>query len=74
MNPNFFAILALDIANERVRDAQRRHRYQAFLAPDRPNVIRRSVARAAVALSRGSAAVARRLDDRALVSGRSSLA
>ena len=72
MNPNFYAILALDIANERVRDAERLNR---FRTPDYgPSLVRRSMARAAAALSRSSASVANRLDERAMVRGRSSLA
>jgi hypothetical protein len=72
MNPNFYAILALDIANERLRDAERLNRFRSF--DHGPNVVRRSMARAAAALSRSSASVANRLDGEAMVRGRSSVA
>jgi hypothetical protein len=72
MNPNFLALMALDIANERVRDAERLNRFRS--SDSGPNVVRRSIARAAAALSRGSASVANRLDDQAVARGRSSLA
>lgn len=59
-----YTILALDLANERTRDARdlRRAEHLAAEAPNRPSVLRRGLAAALAAISLGSAAAARRLD------------
>jgi hypothetical protein len=63
MHPAFYAIAAIDLANERVRQAEARHRYRDALDhPNTPGATRRFAARAAAGLSRVSASVARRLD------------
>jgi hypothetical protein len=61
---NQYAFLALELANDRVREAARKSRYFANddLAEPTPGIARRSLARVAAAVSRGSADVARRLD------------
>lgn len=67
MMSNFYTFLALDLANERVREAENRARFLRFdgeLPDAAPGLARRSLARAAATVSRGSAALARRLDDR----------
>ena len=59
-----YTFLALDIAAERSHEAAR-HRRAAVLAagqPARPSLLRRGLARSLAAVSRGSAAVVRRLD------------
>lgn len=62
MTPNHLAILALDIAHERVAEAE-----QARLARSAsragPSPLRRSLARFAGAISQWTAALAYRLDD-----------
>jgi len=62
---NYWTFIALDIANERAREADR-HRL-AMLArgayPARDRSIRHAIAVAVAALSRASAALARRLDE-----------
>jgi hypothetical protein len=62
---HFYTYLAIDLANERVREAQDAHR--AALARsnriERPSVVRRSLARGLAAVSIGSALIVRRLDD-----------
>jgi hypothetical protein len=59
-----FTYLALDIANERSREAldERRAAIARAGLPERPSVLRRGLAQALAAVSRGSAAAARRLD------------
>ena len=59
-----YTILALDLANERTRDARvmRRAEHLATEGPARPSVVRRALAYALAAVSQGSAAAARRLD------------
>lgn len=59
-----YAFLAFDIANERVREADR-HRFAAMAINDRASSAsraRRLMARILASISRGSAAVVRRLD------------
>ena len=74
---SYYAILALDLANERSREADElrlarlaretwdedRGDYEWLPAPDRNSGLRRGLARATAAVSRGAAAVTRRLDD-----------
>jgi len=59
-----YTILALDLANERTRDARAMSRSEHLAAegPARPSFVRRGLAIALAALSRSSAAAARRLD------------
>ncbi|MFP5343272.1 MAG: hypothetical protein ACLGIJ_10150 [Candidatus Limnocylindria bacterium] len=62
-----YTYIALELANERsreVRDAHRAAMLRAGLTP-RPSSLRRGAARALAAVSRWSAAIARRLDARA---------
>lgn len=65
-----YSFLALDLANQRTADVfsleYRRTREVAELSadgPDRPSFTRRALARGLAAVSRGSAAAVRRLDD-----------
>jgi len=58
----FYTIVALDIARDRAYEAAQARRI-ADLVPERPSLIRRSLAHTLAAVSRGSAAIARRLDD-----------
>ena len=62
---HLYSIIALDIAHDRVLEAQEAHR--AALArearPSGPNVVRRGLANGFALVSRGSAAATRRLDD-----------
>jgi hypothetical protein len=62
---NHWSILALDLANERAREADRRRLAAlAHTASDgTPSAPRRFAARAVAALSRSFAALARRLDE-----------
>lgn len=60
-----YSFLALDIANERAREADR-NRLAAIArsgATGSPSMPRRAAARAAATASRGLASLARRLDD-----------
>lgn len=59
-----YTYLALDLANERTRDARELRRAQHLAAerPERPSFLRRGLAQGLAAVSRGSAAAARRLD------------
>ncbi len=61
---SYFTYLALDIANERAREADR-HRLAALAHGDldRPDVARRVAARALAWVSRTTAAIVRRLDE-----------
>ena len=62
---SYLTYIALDIANERVREADR-HRLAALArsaAPARDRSLRHGIAVAAAAVSRLSAAVVRRLDE-----------
>jgi hypothetical protein len=62
---SFYALLALDLANERSRQVEAERRSRMLLAdlPDRPSVIRRALARGTAAISLGAAAATRRLDE-----------
>ena len=61
-----YTIIALDLARERVRDAEMERRAALARAgrPDRPGLVRRSLATGFALLSRGSTAAVRRLDRR----------
>jgi hypothetical protein len=61
----FYTFLALDLANERARQA-RDARRAALVSADvaeRPSFARRALAQGLAAVSRGSAAAVRQLDD-----------
>ena len=62
---SYYALLALDIANERSREADERWRSRMLRAelPDRPSFVRRVLARGTAAISLGAAAATRRLDE-----------
>ena len=64
MNHQLYAFLALDLARQRAEEANRYHLASLF-AEDRESAssgLRRSLAQALAAVSRGSASVVRRLD------------
>jgi hypothetical protein len=64
---SYYAWLALELTRDRIRDADTRNRYRLDgdgLWISSPGVARRTLARAAATISRGSAALARRLDER----------
>ena len=64
MNHQLYAFLALDLARQRAEEADRDHLASLFLE-DQPSIttnVRRSVAQALAAVSRGSASAVRRLD------------
>jgi hypothetical protein len=63
MTYNYLALIALDVARERTREADL-DRLAHLANGDRPGLTRRALARAATALSVGAASVARRLDER----------
>ena len=62
---SFYALLALDLANERSRQVEAERRSRMLLAdlPDRPSMVRRALARGTAAISLGAAAATRRLDE-----------
>jgi hypothetical protein len=74
---SYYAILALDLANDRSRELEElrlarlaretwdedRGDYEWLPAPDQNSGLRRGLARATAAVSRGAAAATRRLDD-----------
>jgi hypothetical protein len=69
MTPNFLVYLALDTIEQRAREAEAHNRLLRYddgftTQPATPGLARRSLARAAASVSRGSAALARRLDER----------
>jgi hypothetical protein len=61
----YYALLALELAKERSAEAERARLVarSANGQPARPSVIRRGLAHGLAAVSRGSAAAVRRLDD-----------
>jgi hypothetical protein len=62
----YYTWLALELARDRIREADARNRYRLDsegLANNAPGLTRRALARAAASLSRASADVARRLDE-----------
>lgn len=62
---SFYTLLALDLANERAREANQRQleRLAREGQPERPSALRRGLARATAAVSLGAAAATRRLDE-----------
>ena len=62
----YYALLALDLANDRVQAAERERLAAVARAgrPARPSLVRRGLARGTAAVSRTAAAATRRLDDR----------
>jgi hypothetical protein len=62
---SFYTLLALDLANERARDAHERQleRLAREGQRDRPSALRRGLARVTAAVSLGAAAATRRLDE-----------
>ncbi len=64
MNHQLYSFLALSLANERAAEADAYRRLSAARAdqPSSPSLLRRSLARALAAFSRGSAWIVRRLD------------
>ena len=64
MNHQLYSYLALTLANERAAEADKYRRWAAAktVEPESPSIVRRSLARAAASVSRGSAWVVRRLD------------
>jgi hypothetical protein len=62
---HLYTVLALDIANERVREAEDDRRTKTLLAgtPGRPSFVRRGLAIGLAAVTRGTASAVRRLDD-----------
>ena len=62
---SYYAMLALDLANERARQADELRRTRMLLAglPDRPSYLRSALAHGTAAISRGAAAATRRLDE-----------
>jgi hypothetical protein len=62
---HFYTYIAMELANDRAREAA--HDYRAAQLrhglPARPSAVRHGLANGMAALSRGSAAVARRLDE-----------
>ena len=67
---SYYTLIALDIANERSREAQRRQMLDIARAsdPEHQRSIRRSTAALVATLSRASGRLARRLDENANVS------
>jgi len=69
MHPGYFGLVALEIAADRSREAERRRLVASARAArdGRPHPpagpLRRTLARSAVALSRGAVGLARRLDE-----------
>jgi hypothetical protein len=62
---SFYTFLALDLARERAAEAEAHQRADLARAGrvQQPSVVRRTLAHSLAAVSRGSAAVTRRLDD-----------
>lgn len=72
---SYYALLALDLANDRSRELEQRRlerlaregpedqEYDWLATADRPSAIRRGLARGTAAISLGAAAATRRLDD-----------
>jgi len=62
---HIYSLLALDIATDRVRESREAHRAAELTAgvSGRPFAARRVLARGFAAVSRGTAAAVRRLDD-----------
>ena len=62
---SFYAMLALDLANDRAREAreQRLAQLARESRTEQPSVVRRGLARATAAVSLGAASMTRRLDE-----------
>jgi len=62
---SYYAMIALDLANERAREAEERWQSRMLAAslPDRPSFVRRALARGTAAISLGAAVATRRLDE-----------
>jgi len=62
---SYYAMIALDLANERAREAEEQWRSRMLAAslPDRPSLVRRALARGTAAISLGAAVATRRLDE-----------
>jgi hypothetical protein len=66
---SFYSLIALDLARERAEQAREQRRLalarsaNTVRAAERPSALRRGLAQTLAAVSRGSASVARRLDD-----------
>jgi hypothetical protein len=70
MQFGYYAYVALDLARERMLEAEAHHRYaDALRKPAGPGIARRTLARAAAGVSYASASVARRLDAAAIEPG-----
>jgi hypothetical protein len=67
-------IMALDLAQERAREAAEAHRRSLVVRSDAPSPIRRGLARAIALVSLAAAALARALDERVADDLRRSLA
>ena len=61
-----FAYIAIDLARERTLEAEAHHRYSEALGHRGSGLARRTLVRAAAAVSHASASVARRLDAAAI--------
>jgi len=59
---HLYTFLALDLANERAREAAEFRRASSVTADGRPNIVRRGLAASLAVVSRASAGAARRLD------------
>ena len=70
---SYYTLIALDIANERTREAERRHRYDAdgglVQTSGHGPSPRRGLAALVATVSRGSGRLARRLDENVNVTG-----
>lgn len=66
MNAYFYSLVALDVARERTREAERNWlvRSNAGVSRRRPSSIRRPAAQLLAAVSRGAASAVHRLDAR----------
>jgi hypothetical protein len=73
---HFYTYIALDLANDRAREAADAYRAAQLRhgLPARPSAVRHGLANGMAALSRGSAAVTRRLDGRVAEDLRKALA
>ncbi|HET8786944.1 MAG TPA: hypothetical protein VFM38_15020 [Candidatus Limnocylindrales bacterium] len=62
---SFYAMLALDLANDRAREARELRLAQLARESrtEQPSVVRRGLARATAAVSLGAASMTRRLDE-----------
>ena len=65
MNSYLYAYLAMDMAQQRTREAEQRQLEHSLRegAPERSSGIRRLAARAMASVSLGSASITRKLDD-----------